>query len=128
MPWTFPSLHCKRYQGRGGIITNIGKQGGIEHGYLLYITVKKSQGKDGTCLGYVLPFTAKHFRAVQGLNISWLFSHFTAKNVRAGEEYMMAISFTLLQKMSGKGWILAWLFPSFHCIICQGRGGICPGH
>ena len=62
------------------------KIGQVEHGYFLYITVKKSQGRDGTCLGYVLPFTAKHFRA---------------KHVRAGEECRMVILFTLLQTMSG---------------------------
>ena len=84
------------------------KIGQVEHGYFLYITVKKSQGRDGTCLGYVLSFTAKHFRA--------------------GVEYIMVIFFTSLLKMSGQWRNIGWLFPSLYCKTCQAKVGSWHGY
>ena len=123
------------------------KIGQVEHGYFLYITVKNLKAWMEHALD--MSFPSLQNISGQGLNTSWLFSslyckckpyqgrgwicsgyflYFTGKHVRVGVEYRMVISFTLLQNLSGQGWILAWLFPSLPCIICEGRGGICPGH
>ena len=115
------------------------------YGYFFHFTVKHFRA--GVDPGIIISFTSMQHISGQGWNIGWLFSslyckpcqgrgwicpgyflYITGKHVRVGVDYRMVISFMLLQNMSGQGWILACLFPSLHCIICQGRGGICPRH